>query len=237
MDPSYSPLTLPQNLQRVRTALLGENSDTAYRNVMLKTLMTVLHSTEFASYVAALDPRITYLDHQSIAALHSNSVVLPQGFTISTGTVVGTPICNVTNPRMEWLWHVTVVSHESPFTVNVRWEQGRKEQNFTVGFTAGLSEFIPLIGQPGLFLQVTNTMLQGDQWSVSLLALPTIELSDTVAALEKCGPAAIEQLFTPRTAPRTDFEKLWKDHPYLNYKLSGLLLALIYRLEELRISG
>ncbi len=237
IDPSFAPVTVPNYIARIQKVLFGENSDSAFRNATVHALMAILHSTEFVDYVKALDSRTTYLNHQSVAQRTSQTSVAKISTTVNTGIVLGDAECHIGNPRVEWLWHVTVISGgPSAFTVNVRWEQGRKEQLYEVAYADGQSELIPLIGQPRLFFKIVNGMLSGEHWAVSLSAVPAVELFSLVSSLKKLGSGTLGKLF-PRTAPYTVFEKLWRSHPEISYKLSGLLLALIYQIEEIRIRG
>jgi hypothetical protein len=240
IDPRFAPLVVPRYIASIQRALFGSGADRSYKNAVVHALMTVLHSTEFVDYVKALDSRFTYLGHQSI--IKSKNIIQVTPITGETfaddGFVIGTPESNNLNPRVEWLWHVTIVSGgPTQFTVNVRWEQGQKEQLFDVAFQAAQSDFIPLVGQPNLFFQIRNHAVSGEHWAVSLQAVPAVDLSAAFATLESLGTATLGNLFAPRVAPYTVFEQLWRGHPEMVYRLSGLLLALIYKLEEIRFNG
>jgi hypothetical protein len=56
--------------------------------------------------------------------------------------------------------------------------------------------------------------------------------------MQACGKNgdAAGQLFG-NTEPYKTFGDLWKKHVYLNYKLSGYLLAVAYRMEEVRVNA
>src|SRR5512137_2784346 len=60
VDPSFRALSYSQELTELRAVLVGRSPDDGYLNFRLRQYMTLLDSTEFVSYVTALDKRITY---------------------------------------------------------------------------------------------------------------------------------------------------------------------------------
>lgn len=73
------------------------------------------------------------------------------------------------------------------------------------------------------------------RWFVETKATPEPILQTALSALELIGEPAIIELFgVENKEPYLTFKNLWLDHPLPIYRLSGIVLALIYRTEELR---
>lgn len=73
------------------------------------------------------------------------------------------------------------------------------------------------------------------QWLVETKANPAPIISTAFPALEMLGESAFLDIFgVAPEEPYATFKNLWFDHPLPAYRLSGLVLALIYRTEELR---
>lgn len=73
------------------------------------------------------------------------------------------------------------------------------------------------------------------RWFVETKATPEPVLATAIAGLEMIGePASIELFGLKDEEPYLTFKNLWFDHPLPVYRLNGMVLALIYRTEELR---
>ena len=90
VDPLFKALSIPAELQSVYEVLVGTLADNAYANFRMRQYMLILHSTEFAEYVTALDPRVTYLEDRtavdtlfssSAAALNNLATPIPVSFS------------------------------------------------------------------------------------------------------------------------------------------------------------
>jgi hypothetical protein len=73
------------------------------------------------------------------------------------------------------------------------------------------------------------------RWFVETTVTPDPILPTAIAALEMIGePASLELFGFDNKEPYLTFKNLWFDHPLPTYRLAGIVLALIYRTEELR---
>lgn len=73
------------------------------------------------------------------------------------------------------------------------------------------------------------------RWFIEAKATPEPILTSAIAGLEMIGePASIELFGFDNKEPYLTFKNLWFDHPLPAYRLAGIVLALIYRTEELR---
>lgn len=58
--PPYTPIRLPAYLQAARKILLGSAPDKVFLNFRAYELLSLIHNTELAEFIYALDPRVTY---------------------------------------------------------------------------------------------------------------------------------------------------------------------------------
>jgi hypothetical protein len=73
------------------------------------------------------------------------------------------------------------------------------------------------------------------QWYITTQAAPSPAITSAITAIEMLGePVTIALFGLKNEEPYATFKNLWFDHPLPAYRLSGLVLALIYRTEELR---
>jgi len=235
VDSKYGQLSLPAYLTQARMPLFGAGADIAYKNYVMRLVMTLLHSTEFVSYVYALDSRVTYLNRSSIVGTPNKLAATPTNGLALTGSaeVIGIP--DSIPQRAYWEWDVEVLSGgPTTYQVRVSRRQPYASSVFTVGFADGHSDLVPLPGQAQLFFRFKSTMSVGETWVASASVLPVVNVADLMAACEKSADAG--QLFG-NTDPFKVFGELWYKHAYLTYRLSGYLLAVAYRMEEVRVNA
>ncbi len=236
VDPKYAQLELPNYLRLARAPLFGPGADDAYKNYMMKVCMTILHSTEFASYLYALDSRVTYLNRPSVAEVQNVTATAPTNDLAELGRAEITGTTEAVTDRAQWIWDLEVVSAAPPqYSVQVELRSSSKRQLYGVNFGSGFSELVPLAGQNKLFFRFLDSIAVGAKWSASAFTMPQLDYAALIEAFEKNGDVG-DQLFG-NAEPYKTFKELWLKHAYQNYRLSGYLLALIYRTEEVRASA
>lgn len=229
----YAPVVLPSPLQTVRRVLFGATPDRAMLNYRSRQLLTVLHATELAEYVTALDPRITYdvLDrgftdlplgaiYQQVAGSESASV-----------TVSGQDAPPDYSGRMQKAWLLTVVSDS---LATILHDGLTTNANYTS--TAYLSSLVPL---PNSGLFVNFQPLVGAAWRIENLSRPVADLGSLLATLKAQPYEELQQLFLRDRPegyeePMLTFWNLWLQHRDFAHQLGGLLCALVYHTELLR---
>jgi hypothetical protein len=73
------------------------------------------------------------------------------------------------------------------------------------------------------------------RWHINLLANPVPAITSLLPTLEILGEPIFLELFgVAPEEPYTTFKNVWFDHPLPAYRLSGLVMALIYRTEQVR---
>jgi len=226
VPPSFKAVELPSELLTVRRALFGSNPDNAGMNYMLWHYMRLLHSTEYSSYVMALDTRITYMHKRSLIDYEFGPGITPDddALDFSGGSSLGGA-----DGRLYASWRIT-------------YSGGVEITNLQTGFselqtpvvTDGLTNFMPLTGMSSLLVRI-RVPLTATSWVVEYLEQPTSELDPITRAeqLGSIGDEAYAALF-PNRAPYKLFKQLWEQHSEFPYKISGALLALVYLTEEYR---
>lgn len=235
----YSALTLTSYLSSVRAVLFGRSPDSLFRNYRLRQYMTVLHSTELVEFVTNLDSRITYdpfADSELFDDVFNTtvSIVTDPGGTGLLPVLTGVARPDDRSGKSTSSWRVAASSDEveiirrtpSAFTVTVECDT-----------SSGLSAAIQLPGSDLYFKVPAGT--SGMVWTIESRARPELDLGSIVAQLESIGEDVILELFgvgtpLPTTEPFKTFSNLWKSHDVMAYKLGGLLLAYIYRMEQIR---
>lgn len=229
VPPYYRPVALPAELLTVRRALFGSEPDMAGMNYTLWQYMRVLHSTEFDEYVYALDSRVTYLNSKSCVAQQYGITVADGGAALD---FTGVPALGGGSGRMSDTWRL-VRAHPAYTITNLR--TGRQATHYPT-VVDNLTSYMPLTGYDSymvrLWLAVAGVQTA---WHMAYLAEPSIDMGlvARAAAAANISAAAYAYLF-PSRMPYTLFKELWEQHSQLSYKLSGLLLALVYRTQELR---
>jgi hypothetical protein len=237
----YRAKTLPSYLAVPHRIIFGTRTDWLYRNYRARQLMTVLHNTELEQFVLDLDSRITYwpITDADLFETAFTPVVLPLVFNGGklhlNGRPTADPVLGISNYR----WELAVISSTEVSVSWTHWPRGRTTT--TVADVAGLSSKISLPGSE-VTVQIIHDVdaeglsdMVGQRWAIMYGARPQQSLGELSELLSRgIGAAHTTELFGLGTGePYATFRNLWNDHPFLPYKLGGLLLALIYRTNEL----
>lgn len=229
---AYSAVTLPSTLLTVRRALFGGSPDDAGLNYMLWQYMRVLHSTEFVEYVLALGDRITYMHDRSLLDYSFGPAVVNNAAALQFS---GLPDLGGTSGRLTGSW---MIERTGGAAFTIKNLQTGKSEMLTPDYADGVTAYMPMTGHKDFKVRVFDAHATAAEWIVEYLAKPTIEMDivTRAAQVDKIGAAATAELF-PTHEPYKTFKQLWDYHMHLPYKLSGALLAMIYRTEELRSGG
>lgn len=223
---------LPVYMQDVYSVIFGRNPDNAFRNYRAWQCMRLIHSTEFEHYVVALDPRVTYLHSRSVVAESRAAEIEPLN-ALATNELfeIGEVEADASIPQMRPSWELNVLAALYVRTTN---EQSGRQQDTTVTITDGLTNIIPMAGQAnyGVRMEASGGLPVGARYRITRLVFPDADLSQLLADLETVE-SSLNQLFGT-SDPYKTFGELWEKHALLSYRLSGALLAFIYRAEEVR---
>lgn len=231
---SYAVLRLPTYLQTLRRVLFGAVPDRAMLNYKLAQYMAVIHSTELGDYVTKLDRRITYRVED--IRLFSDKLFVPQVFTLSADSrlpaVIGTPNDPDISGLCHYAWKLALAVDS--LTLTPVYPPGAATQQ-TLTFTGSISEPVTL-GRSGYSALVPEA--DGGSWWIEVYNRPQWDLGEIVATLAQLGQPLMVSLFgAVPVEPYKTFSNLFMQNNQTAYRLGGLLLAMIYRIEELRLNG
>jgi hypothetical protein len=197
--------------------------------------MGILHASQLAEYVYALDPRVTYLPFKddllylaaegaSFAQLvnsgqtltwassiypaqYGNRILLQYGLTVTSNSQV----------------EITYYSNSSGTVTTV-------PQSYSVN--SGLSSPVAL---PGSSLAVQFTAGTGSVWNIQALARPTVGIPEVLAeCLASLTSQQLNAVFNnSATSQIPTFQNLWEQEDQLPYRLGGLIIALAYSINNL----
>jgi len=227
---NFQPVDLPSELLTVQRALFGSAPDDAGLNYMLWQYMRILHSTEFEEYVYALDQRITYLNDKSLVDYEFGPAADNNGDALQFH---GAPALGGADGRLQETWKIEQLSPTSYKLTNMHTGQISTE---TVAVTDGLTDFMAIPGHSSYQVRVFVGAVDTGLWYVTYTSKPQATLDPTARAghLNNVSAAGKTALF-PAREPFKTFAALWERESRFAYKMSGALLALVYRTEELRV--
>lgn len=226
VPPYYKALPLTSGLLNVRRALFGSQADQAGMNYAVWQYMKILHSTEYVSYLLALDPRVTYLTADSLVNYPYGPSYVPNDSALD---FVGDPGLGKANGQMQMSWNVSLQGSN----LVIRNLHTQEVVSTPVTIDGGWTSFAPMTGHPGYKVRANAAV--GFTWLVDYLSAPTAEMDPIAraAAVAQTGDSSLVDLF-PARAPFNLFKRLWEQHTLFPFKMTGILLALIYRTEEIR---
>jgi hypothetical protein len=234
----YAPVNLSSALNTIHQVLMGSGADDAYVNFRVWQYLRLIHSTEFMSLLLDLDPRITYVTDRTLIDKEREYSVTPANAAASgmEGSIVGEPQASFSRPRLMYTWEVR---ESTPDSVIVFDAHTRDENEEAVTFTDGLSSLIPMIGQTDVYIRLQGTSLpNGAIWNVNIRAKTPEDLHSIITPLDALSDELMLSLFGAGSEePYATLSELWEKHNYFHYRMSGVLLAFIYRVEELRTSA
>lgn len=233
---SYSKLILPEYINSIRSRLFGANPDRAMLNYRIAQLLQIIASTDLQSYIVDLDSRITYqLNKLNLATDKIFEPVINRysGTSSDVLTVVGNMASPDVSGQSAYNFNIKIVSNGGTKLQISRLTFPLQENEEILYLVNGLS---PEFNLPFSNYKVrVNTTNVGAAWTISGFLRPTSTISEINENLKAIGEPALLSLFgTKNQEPYSTFKNCWQYHPEFAYQLSGFLLALIYRTEEIR---
>jgi len=215
----------------VRGLLFGATPDAAMLNYRLLQVMPLLHLAGVVEHTLAVDSRVTYTPLPT-ADLHDD-LYTPRATlfspTITDIALVGTAQADTTRGIIAHNWHVAVTGED---TVRVtRLTAPRTSIDVTYTLENGRSSRIPL---PGSNVALTFVAEIGDTWMLELVAKPNDNLYAVVQGIRErlTEPYQLALFGANPTEPAKTWRNLWLGHPYWQYQLAGLLLAVADNLHK-----
>jgi hypothetical protein len=231
----FRPVDLTGSLASLHQALFGTNPDDAGMNYRLWEYMRLLHSTDFVAYVTDLDSRFTYMHERPIDLNAFGTIVTPNNdiAEAATTSVVGAPNLGARDNQLREHWEVEALTNN--FVRSTR-RSTQQTEDTELLFTDGLSNQAFMAGETEFSLRFQASLVGGERWDVVSLLEPQLDFAAVLADVVAIKGATLREVFQGGE-PFHTFKRLFEQHNLLPYQLSGLLLALIYRTEEIRTSG
>jgi len=231
---TYRELELPSYLNRIRELLFGVTPDRAMLNYRARQFMTILHATEMEQYVLDLDSRITYDspgDHDPALVETFVPQITQVGDTTGTLYPQGRGAAPDINGVMLLQYDVDVLLDN---TIEVkRLTPPSSSLVYDLSVTGGLSPAYMLQGSGFSFKVDTNS--PGSRWLVDILLRPQVDPGRLAANVSLLGEPVLLELFWPyKEEPWKTFYNLWLSNQEMPYRLGGLLMAMLYKTEQVR---
>lgn len=238
IDPLYLNIKLPISLSRIRGALLGFNSDRATLNYKLNQLLKMVHSTSLAHYVTDLDHRITYLDNTDTRLFdpttYSGIVKLLEGSNTWAINLIGNPSTVRSNGLMFDSWDIELQTVTSVAVSHRVKDLSTAVTSIT--YTSGLSSIVPLTGTGFTFTINQGVLSELPKWSLDIITRPESTITD-IFDLVKKQLDTDESLFL-NEQPYVELFNTWRASILpVPIRLSAVVIALMYRIEKLRVQG
>lgn len=229
----YKAVALPTFLHVVHNKLFGAMPDRVMLNYRTHQILTLLQCTDLHSYVLALDPRITYLTENN--QLANQSIFKPTIQPVYTNPaaaiyVNGVDLSPDSTGLCAYSYNVNVSGN---YIYIARTLQPTANSQELLNFTNGLSQEVSL--PYSNFNVRVNELSDGCSWKITGNYRPTLSLHSIDESLRKLSDEALLQIFgAQKVEPYATFYNCWKDHLEFAYRFSGIVLAFIYHIEELR---
>ena len=234
IPPDYIPRVLDSSTTTVRRFLFGTAPDRLMLNYRARQLLSLIHANrDLEPFLTDLDPRITYWpvdDRVLFDQTFGDTVTQVAGGVPVELEIVGGAVPENGSGQLQRQWQVTVTSATTALVTQYTPTPGVIAESYAI--TDGLSSLIPVNGA-GFSVRFPEANV-GTSWLIDSVLRPTQDLGQLVVSLEDAGEPAFLDLFGSGPAePMRTFRNLWRQNPQLSWKLAGLVLGLIYHMDEL----
>lgn len=229
----FRPVALPTYMQIVRARFFGISPDRVMLNYRASQFLRLIQATELQSHIEALDSRITYqaFSRQLLAENLFEPTITP--WQISNGAAIylnGKDISPDASGRCEYSYLVSVSGGD---LILQRTISPETNSSTTLVFTNGLSQEVALPYSE--YTVKVNELAEGSSWRIHGNYRPSYSLTEIDRSLRNIGQDNVLQLFgAAPEEPYLTFYNCWQSHPEFAYRLGGIVLAYIYRTEDIR---
>lgn len=229
--------SLPPWLNAYHQVVMGSSAENVYSNFQVDRLLRVVHATEYEPYLTLFDSRLTY-DPRSAGPFAS----LQYGYSFVAAAnkvtkIVPTNRIYADEARgvMRYRWLFTIENQVAAATDMLT---GRTTTINLVSpaATSAVSDVITLPGTMfTVRLQVSSPYAVAD-WDdnvdISLLTRPTKGLNEKIVELDSLRGFERNLFGVDVVEPYYTFFGLWRTSKTIAERLTGILLALVFRLNE-----
>lgn len=226
---SYRQIELPTYLDVIRMRLFGANPDRVMLNYRAAQLLQLIAATELQGHILELDSRLTYSTPHDMVDVSAFKTQVRRFFGDGNLSLIGRDTAPDSSGKSIYGYQVTVsggdvITERKVFPLATTTEP--------IVLTSGLSQEFKLPYSDYRFR--INTDLPAG-WTIRGFVRPRSSLAEIDRGLRSVGEPYLLQLFgVSNLEPYATFYNCWKRHPDFAYRIGGLVLAMIYRTEELR---
>lgn len=225
----YRALELPTYLDVVRMRLFGATPDRVMLNYRTAQLLQLIAATELQSFVLALDPRLTYDAPRNLIDTEAFSPQVNRYQGSGQLSLLGDAIAPDASGQSSYAYQVRIAGGD---VIVERQTFPTTTTTEPVTLTNGLSQEVALPFS-GYRFRVDTALPAA--WTIRGYLRPQTALTEIERGLRSVGEPYLLQLFgVTDVEPYLTFRNCWNRHPEFAYRLGGLVLALIYRIEEIR---
>lgn len=233
---TFAPKNIPADLESLRLALLGGPADRVLQAWRVRELLTCIHGCGLSSYLTDLDSRVTYwpLDDTLFSEVIKGPVAKQLTGTSRSAILSGDASVSSRPEQIYFEWFIDILS-ETSMRISTLGNFGRTTTaDFDYEMVDGLSSPVRLPGSKLVF-QFNGTGLS--TWRVTWLARPKQTIAESANQIEIAANAIQPgRLFSKKedyaVEPYRTFEDFWLSNDQLPFRLAGLTLATIYRINE-----
>lgn len=235
---SFRSQQLPSWLESYRRVLLGSRPENVYANFQVDKLLRIIHATQFEPYLTLFDTRLTY-DPRDAGAFSDTQY----GYSLQSAIEKVTSVAPVSevyadelHGYMRYRWSFVLANQVATVT---SMSSGRTTTLNLVDPTAAGRSVSDVVTLPDTTFQVRFSIHAPytvadwtDNFELTLLTRPTQEISEKVETLESLRDLEYSLFGTDDVEPYVTFYGLWRAAPSLPERITGIVLAIIYRLHS-----
>lgn len=226
IDKAFVPIELKGDMLKLYQGLIP-NSNRFAKNYIISCYLDLLHSTDLNEYTMAFDPRLTYVPGDTAyKSTFDNGIsfdtIIPNDFNYTINKDLASfNITNISNWHFKSVWGSKLaVTGDTEFNINLPSPANKVDL-----MNGCVSMYIP--NKP---LDINITLKTVKPFKLK-------GYDDRVQNLVNNELHGLEdELFDINTKEGKTFKTLWTEHSESLYRLSGLLLAFLYKLEGIRAS-
>lgn len=258
---TFKPSRMSFELRKVWSVLFGTKPDRAYKNWRLFQISELAQASDLLEHWSAFDSRITHFDKPSddysreygkvLASRVKNGNVLNIVMTYSNGSLAPSSAEGLVNQTLKQedlgltftgkltadeilgrslsTWKLDLANDDTLDIKNLT--DGFVQESQLLNFSYGMSQAINLKGL-GLDLKFMD---EGPaSWTLEATARPNKDLGVVLANLDNLPKPDLESLFVGKHKDLQKFKEYWFKHEDLVERITALVLALAYKIEERR---
>lgn len=247
IDRNYTPLILPRELQRVYDILFPSTSTAYYKQFLLYSYLRVVDLTDKSEEIKNVDRRISYsLDElvdyfkfPNISVSVSTDpdyslLVYGQGISDENSRNFNT-IYDITqqgssssvliySPTQGVYYHPTKAASKLSTDMDVPVVAGSENPAVSAPITIGSTGLTFVIAGKNVFADTPSKA-----WRLSVASPVNFKILDKIKSLETYGTAVDDMFKYQQTNCTQTYQNLWSLHYSPAYRLAGLLLAYVER--------